>query len=123
MSSEFYQKDTQALHNFFDIDRNNQCTEQEFMTQLLKGERLWNAHKDRLEGGRPGTAGTLRSIRINDEREGMNAFVPGFNESSPRTQGEKLTDYLANELRMKNIQPVRIFSMADTRRQGNVKFG
>ena len=27
LSAEFYQKDTQAIHNFFDIDKNNQCSE------------------------------------------------------------------------------------------------
>lgn len=31
LSSEFYQKDTQAIHNFFDIDRNSMCTEHEFI--------------------------------------------------------------------------------------------
>ena len=30
-SAEFYQKDCQAIHNFFDIDKNNTCTETEFM--------------------------------------------------------------------------------------------
>lgn len=30
LSAEFYQKDTQAVHAFLDIDKNNQCTEQEF---------------------------------------------------------------------------------------------
>lgn len=56
-SAEFYQKDTQAIHNFFDIDKNNSCTEEEFMGQLAKAERLLAAHKARLASGRPGTAG------------------------------------------------------------------
>lgn len=30
LSAEFYQKDTQAVHAFLDIDKNNQCSEQEF---------------------------------------------------------------------------------------------
>jgi hypothetical protein len=31
LSAEFYQKDTQAVHGFLDIDKNNQCSEQEFI--------------------------------------------------------------------------------------------
>lgn len=31
LSHEFYQKDTQGIHNFFDIDKNNECSEQEFL--------------------------------------------------------------------------------------------
>jgi Ca2+-binding EF-hand superfamily protein len=27
LSAEFYQKDTQAIHNFFDMDKNHSCTE------------------------------------------------------------------------------------------------
>ena len=55
-------------------------------------------------------------------QEGMNQYIHGYNESSPRTQGQKLTDYLANELHQKGILPVRIFSMADSRRTGQVRF-
>ena len=33
-----------------------------------------------------------------------------------------LTDYLVNEFTQKNIQPMRIFSMADSRRTNSVKF-
>lgn len=54
--------------------------------------------------------------------EGMNSFIPGYQESSPRTQAEKLTDFLTNEFHSKNILPARIFAMADTRRSGSVKF-
>ena len=31
LSAEFYQKDVTAIHNFFDIDKNNLCSEQEFL--------------------------------------------------------------------------------------------
>lgn len=34
ISAEFYQKDTQAIHNFFDIDKNNHCSQQEFTQQM-----------------------------------------------------------------------------------------
>lgn len=40
LTPEFYQKDTQVIMNFFDIDRNGECTEKEFMNQLAKAERL-----------------------------------------------------------------------------------
>jgi hypothetical protein len=56
------------------------------------------------------------------EKDGMNGLIPGYNESSPKTQGEKLTEFLGNELHQKNIKPVRIFSMADKKRTGSVKF-
>jgi hypothetical protein len=59
---------------------------------------------------------------LNDRDEGMNAYIPRFNESSPRSQTDMLTDYLVAEFSQKNIQPVRIFSMADQRRAGSVKF-
>ena len=59
---------------------------------------------------------------LNDRDEGMNAYIPRFNESSPRSQTDMLTDYLVAEFTQKNIQPVRIFSMADQRRAGSVKF-
>ena len=59
---------------------------------------------------------------FNDRDEGMNAYIPGFNQSSPRSQGDMLTDYLVNEFTQKNIQPIRIFSMADNRRTNSVKF-
>ena len=52
----------------------------------------------------------------------MNAFITGYNESSPRTQGEKLTEFIGNEMSQKNIKPVRIYSMADKKRTGQVKF-
>lgn len=122
LSAEFYQKDTQAIHNFFDIDKNNQCTEQEFMTQLAKAERLFTQHKERL-AGRSGAAGDLRgTVSGFDDQTGMNAYIPRYNESSPRTQEELLTDFLVNEFSSKNIQPARIFSMADQRRTESVKF-
>jgi cobalamin biosynthesis Mg chelatase CobN len=41
--------------------------------------------------------------------------MKNFNESSPRTQARKLTDYLANELRQKGINPESIFSMCTRR--------
>ena len=96
-SAEFYQKDCQAIHNFFDIDKNNTCTEQEFMGQLAKAERQLALHNDR-KAGRTGNAATLRgTMGLNDRDEGMNAYIPRFNEASPRSQTDMLTDYLVQE--------------------------
>ena len=121
-SAEFYQKDCQAIHNFFDIDKNNTCTEQEFMSQIAKAERLWAQHKQRLAGV-TASAGTLRgTMDLNDRDDGMGDFIPGYGGMSPRTQTEKMTDYLMNIFKQKNINPVRVHSMADSRRQGSVKF-
>ena len=39
LSPEFRQKDLHAIYNFFDIDKNGSCTEQEFMEQLVKAEK------------------------------------------------------------------------------------
>lgn len=36
ISAEFYQKDCVAIHNFFDIDKNNIASESEFMAQYKK---------------------------------------------------------------------------------------
>lgn len=54
-------------------------------------------HNDR-KAGKTGNAGTLRgTMGLNDRDEGMNAYIPRFNESSPRTQTDMLTDYLVAE--------------------------
>jgi hypothetical protein len=54
-------------------------------------------HNDR-KAGKTGNAGTLRgTMGLNDRDEGMNAYIPRFNESSPRTQTDLLTDYLVAE--------------------------
>ena len=117
-SAEFYQKDCQAIHNFFDIDKNNIVSESEFMNQIAKAERALIQHNERL-AGKSGVS-NMRGQGYGDE--GMNAYIPRFNESSPRTQTDMLTDYMVQEFAQKNIQPVRIFSMADHKRAGQVKF-
>lgn len=68
------------------------------MGQIQKAERLFVAHKERLAGGTGNAAGSLRgTMGFNDRDEGMNGYIPGYNASSPRSQGEMLTDYLVNE--------------------------
>lgn len=83
---------------------------------------MYSTYKDRLAGVKPGTAASLRNTNLQFDMEGINAFIPGFNQSSPRTQSEKLTNFISTELHQKNIKPVRIFSMADKNRLGTVKF-
>mmetsp|Transcript_30452 Transcript_30452/g.46644 ORF Transcript_30452/g.46644 Transcript_30452/m.46644 type:complete len:105 (+) Transcript_30452:815-1129(+) len=78
MSSDFYQKDTQAIHNFFDIDKNDLCSEAEFLTQLQKAERLLTSHKERLASGKSIGAGTFRggTNDFNDRDQGVNMYIP-----------------------------------------------
>ena len=73
-------------------------------------------YKERLAGVKSVNGG------FNDRTDGMDEFIPGFSQTSPRTQGEKLTSFLANQLGQKNLQPARIFAMADIQRSNSVKF-
>ena len=49
LSSEFTHKHIYAIHNFFDIDKNGLCDENEFMMQLKKAEKFRQAHIKKLE--------------------------------------------------------------------------
>lgn len=49
------------------------------------------------------------------DNEGMNAYIPGYNESTPEVKSEKLIDYVNSELRQKNLIPLRIFAIADSK--------
>ena len=44
LSPQFGIKDCHSLHNFFDIDKNGDCDETEFIEQLKKGEKQYNQH-------------------------------------------------------------------------------
>jgi hypothetical protein len=95
------------------------------MAQLAKGERLLAQHKVKLARGKAASGDALRESAtgsLDDRADGMDKYIPGYNESSPRTQAEKLTDFLTNELHQKKILPARIFAMADTKRSNAVKF-
>ena len=39
LSPEFGIKDCHSIHNFFDVDKNGECDETEFMAQLKKAEK------------------------------------------------------------------------------------
>ncbi len=58
--------------NFFDIDKNGDCEEKEFMNQLAKAERLYQQYQAKKAGGRPGTAGSFRGT--------ANSFGASFND-------------------------------------------
>ena len=95
------------------------------MGQLAKGERLLAQHKEKLARGKGASGDAVKESAtggIDDRDEGMDKYIPGYTESSPRTQAEKLTDFLTNELHQKKILPARIFAMADTKRSNAVKF-
>jgi len=47
MSSEFKQKDLHSIYNFFDVDGNNVCTENEFEEQLGKARPLYESYLQR----------------------------------------------------------------------------
>lgn len=67
------------------------------MSQIAKAERQLQQHNDR-KAGKTGTAGSLRgTMGLNDRDEGMNAYIPRFNESSPRTQTDLLTDFMIQQ--------------------------
>lgn len=51
---------------------------------MAKAERLFTQHKERLVGSNNlrGTSGYAGAT------DGMNNFIPGYNEKSPRTQAD-----------------------------------
>ena len=49
-SAEFYQKDCVAIQNFFDIAKNGKCTEQVYLKQIQKAERLLQDQNQRMAG-------------------------------------------------------------------------
>jgi Ca2+-binding EF-hand superfamily protein len=120
LSAEFYQKDCQAIHNFFDIDRNNECSEAEFMAQIGKAERLHQQHKQRLAGGKAAGAGSLRSDGAGEDGV-MNELIPGWSGLTESSKTEKLTDFLIQTFKSRNLQPARVFAMANTRKADAVK--
>ena len=81
---------------------------------MEKAERLFSQHKERLAGNTTSSKnlrGTMGSA--GGDESGMNAYIPGYNQCSPRSQGEKMTEYLVGTFKAKNMAPSRIYSMAD----------
>ena len=46
----------------------------------------------------------------------MDQFIPGYTDMSPRTQSEKMSEYLVKVF-SKGIGPDKIFAMADSKNQ------
>ena len=44
----------------------------------------------------------------------MDQFIPGYTDMSPRTQSDKMSEYLS-KIFQKGIGPEKIFSMADSK--------
>lgn len=63
---------------------------------MAKAERLYVQHKERLVGGASNLRGTSGYGGASD---GMNNYIPGWSEKSPRTQADQLIEFLNSELR------------------------
>ena len=75
LSPEFYMKEIRAIHNFFDIDRNDRCTEQEYTQAFFKAEQLYQ----RSRGRNPNMGQTNNSF--------MRASLPQFNNFNNQPNG------------------------------------
>ena len=47
-------------------------------------------------------------------------IISGFESMSPRTRCEEIIDYVMSELSKKNLKPINVFKMADTKNTGGV---
>ena len=52
----------------------------------------------------------------------MDEYIPGYDQLSSKAKGEKLLEFLNEELKLRKINPIRIFSMADADRSEKVEF-
>lgn len=75
----------------------------------------------RKSGGSPGKAGSFRATSnslgasFNDRDEGgMSQYIANFDECSPRSKEAKVVEYISGELKAKNLDPARIYAMADS---------
>ena len=68
------------------------------------------------------TGGTLNNNFLdNQPGQPIDDFIPGYDELAPEVKGEKLIEFLVDELKLRKINPDRIFAMADARRANKVK--
>jgi len=51
----------------------------------------------------------------------MDEYIPGYEELSSKAKSEKLIEFLNEELKLRKINPQRIFSMADAQRAQKVQ--
>ena len=47
---DLYERDCEAIHKFLDIDQNGEVTQEEFMQQMEKAEKLHSKYQRKLEG-------------------------------------------------------------------------
>jgi len=51
----------------------------------------------------------------------MDEYIPGYEQLPAKAKSEKLLKFLNEELKLRKINPIRIFSMADAQRAQKVK--
>ena len=51
----------------------------------------------------------------------LGQIIPGFETMSPRTRCEELVQMMINELNKKNMKPINVYKMADTKNTGGVQ--
>lgn len=119
LSAEFRQKDVHAIHGFFDLDKNGLCEEKEFLAQIKKAEKLYEAYQKRssTEGkARPGTAQAPRSggldlaagAAVNNftaAPSGLEAYMPGYDSMTQAAKSESMVSYLNGEFKMRKLNP------------------
>jgi hypothetical protein len=119
LSPEFKQKDVHAIHSFFDLDKNGLCEEKEFLTQIKKAEKLYEAYQKRssTEGkARPGTAQAPRSggldlaagAAVNNftaAPSSLEAYMPGYDSMTRAAKSESIVSYLNGEFKLRKLNP------------------
>ena len=50
----------------------------------------------------------------------MSSLIQGFESMSPRTRCEELIAFIVHELDKKNMKPINVYKMADTKNQGMI---
>ena len=90
MSDEFYTKDCQAIHNFMDVDHNNQCSKSEFMSALGRAERLRQQDIQR-RAGMAASAGDFRgqmtgTLNDREASDPLDKYIDGFSSLSSASQ-------------------------------------
>ena len=68
------------------------------------------------------SGGTASNNFLHSQRgQAVDDFIPRYDELAPEVKGEKLIEFLVDELKLRKINPDRIFAMADARRANKVK--
>lgn len=143
-SAEFYHKEIVAIMNYFNINKNSQCSKSNFFRQINRAERLLDQHERRLEERKvdtessmnikvfdssekfvatTGNYGTLDTLNDRDDTEAMSEFIPRWQSMTKNQQAEQVSQYLIEQFKAKNnLNPIRVYAMADRFREGKIKF-